>query len=216
MLKNDEILKHEFAENNIYWRLYREVLPGYYEGTIQIYYTEPYSDWRHKLFPIRVNVLVKDSTIFYWIRKSQDSNAHYTQVYDSFVIDNEYKNFVTQFKSTYKSELNRKYLFIDTINFGNQCKPDAELTTEFKLMNKYVADKNIKALTNWLKSGNTELQLFAVKALKFLKNNNENISKELMDLTELVLSKKGNINLCQDGLERRIQIPKLVKDFEAY
>lgn len=57
MLKNDEILKHDYAENNIYWRLYREVLPGYYEGTIQIYYTEPYSDWRHKLFPIRVNVL---------------------------------------------------------------------------------------------------------------------------------------------------------------
>ena len=141
-------------------------------------------------FPILVNVLVKDSTNFYWVRKSQDSNAHYTQVYDSFVIDNEYKNFVTQFKSTYKSELNRKYLFIDTINFGNQCKPDAELTTEFKLMNKYVADKNIKALTNWLKSGNTELQLFAVMALKFLKNNNENISKELMGLTELVLSKK--------------------------
>ncbi len=27
MLKNDEILKHEYAENNIYWRLYREVLP---------------------------------------------------------------------------------------------------------------------------------------------------------------------------------------------
>lgn len=132
------------------------------------------------------------------------------------MVENEYKNFLNQFKETYKSTLNRKYLFIDTINFGNQCKPDSALTSEHQLMNKYVAEKNIKALTAWLKSGNTELQIFAVKVLRFLKNNNENISKEIMDLTQLVLSKKGNINLCQDGLERRIQIPKLVKDFDSY
>lgn len=209
IFNNTEVNAHEFPENNIYWRLYREILPGYYEGTLQIYHSEPYINERKRTYSVRIQMLVKDSSIFYYSVKYLNEKGAYADVRDSSTWKEPYNIFLQTFKQTYGTALQAKYLFIDSINYGNRCKADGEETPEYKQMKEYVSKQNQKALGDWLRSGNAELQLYAVKGFKLLEERTVTVAKEYKPLIELVLAKKGNVNLCRDGVERRMQMAQL-------
>lgn len=213
IIHNEEIYTNDFKENSIYWRLYREVLPGYYEGTMQLIFTEAYSDWRHKQFRQQVKVLVKDSTIFYYQIASLDSFNRYNNSLDSNTNAELLQEFQNDFFKTYNTKLNRKFLFIDSINYGEHCNEKENSNPEFDKMLQFVATKNFKTLNEWLRCGNSELQLFAVKGFLLLKAQQQKINPETLQLIHLVLQKKGNINFCIYQHERRIQMDKLRRDY---
>ncbi|RYZ53804.1 MAG: hypothetical protein EOP49_06530 [Sphingobacteriales bacterium] len=211
VLTNKEIYQHDFTDNNIYWRLFREISPGYYEGTLQIFYCVPYSDWRHKVHPYRIQVLIKDSLIFYYSMKSLDTTNRYQHSTDSSVNKVAFENLQHAYAKFYGVPLNFSYLFIDSLNYGNSCRPGQE-AVEFRQMNQYVAARNQKALVQWLRTGNTELQLFAVQGLRRLNTKNIPISSEVQRIIDFVLAKKGNANICMEGVERRVRIQRLASE----
>lgn len=213
IIHNEEIFANEFRENSIYWRLYREILPGYYEGTLQLIFTEAYSDWRHKQFRQQVNIIAKDSTIIFFQIKGLDSFNHYKTIIDSNVNFSFFTQFQNDFYKTYKSKLNRKYLFIDSINYEEKCSEQEDNSLEYDKMIKLVKNKNIIELNEWLRCGNSELQLFAVKGLFILKSQKQNIDEETSNLIHIILQKKGNINFFVNCRERRIQMDKLTRDY---
>jgi|GEM_PF-7053929 len=206
---NKEVFAHDFPENSMYWRLYREVYPGCSEGTLQIVYCEPYSNWRHKVYPLRVQVLVRDSTIFYYRIMGQDSTGRYDVVRDSAYRQQWLDEFSAGFSSVYGAAPDWNYLFIDSVNYGDSCRGDGTPPDELLRMRDYVRTANTAALNAWLRSGSTELQLFGARGLLEMERKNRPLPPRTHDLIRMILSKQGNINYCLGGWERRIRISRL-------
>jgi hypothetical protein len=206
-----EIFSNEFRENDIYWRLYREVLPGYYEGTLQLIFTEPYSDWRHKQYRQRINVLVKDSTIISYQIMALDSFGRYRTIIEGDTNKKLLEQFTSDFLETYKTSINPDFLFIDSINYGDHCDENGSINPEYDKMIRLVATKNYKVLNEWLRCGNSELQLFALRGFQLL--NNQMLDEETQKIIRLVYQKRGNINFAFNGRERHIQMDKLRRDY---
>ena len=213
ILHSEEIYSTEFVENNIYWRLYREILPGYYEGTLQVVFTKPYSEWRHKQFRQRVNILSKDSTIIYFQIIGLDTFDQYKTLIDSGMNRVLYAQFEQDYLKVYKRILEPRFLFIDSINFSERNNGNGDNTTEFDKMLHFVNDRDLTSLNNWLRCGNSELQLYAVKGFLLLKEKKQKIDEETCNLIYLVIHKKGNVNFFINSRERRIQMDKLRRDY---
>ena len=209
---NSEIYEFDYPATGMYWRLYRELLPGYYEGIMQIYYGAP-SNTEYVVHPFRIYTLVKDSTIISYDMRGLDANGRYNRSIVSGKSEAELKDFEQQFEARFKVPLQPQFLFIDTINYGQYCGEDSLITPQMKLVNQWVAQKDGDSLISWLRTGNTELQLYALAGLQQLQDEKP-LSDEVIQMVEFVLSKKGNVNICTPSHERAAAIPLITESFK--
>ncbi len=210
---NSEVLEYDFPATGMYWRQYREVLPGYYEGTMQIYYGVPKTTEDYVVIPYRIQVLVKDSTIIQYALKAIDQSGRYRNVSYQERDSSGYKSFVEAFNAFYKVPLDERFLFIDSLNYGEACGDAEAMPAEMKIAKEYIATKDEAALLKWLQTGNTELQFYAIYGFSELAKQQITPGTEAMRLISFVLNKAGNVNICTRTHERTPSISSLKDQF---
>lgn len=208
ILRNDEVYRDDLSDNRMYWRIYREISPGYFEGVLQIFYAVPVNRIKHYVHPFRVEVLVRDSAIIQYRLKGIDSSGRYQSFKDSGSKQNALIRFEEDYAAFYGARSRSELMFVDSISYNYNCLRPLPSQSRDLAQILLAGDRNL--LSRWLRSGNTELQLYAVKGFELMPDW---LDEQSLRLIRFVLGKEGNANVCWKGYERRIQISELKESF---
>ncbi|HEX8546817.1 MAG TPA: hypothetical protein VF691_07630, partial [Cytophagaceae bacterium] len=79
---------------------------------------------------------------------------------------------------------------------------------------KWVADKNKRELLKWLKSANTEKQIYAVDGLYQLEKVGLKLSEEEKKILAFVVNKSGTMNVCFGCMHTKEEIVSVTRKFK--
>lgn len=143
----------------------------YQEGIVRIVeYPLTGRDTDYTIHNYQITFLSTEKSIFYYVfdksygKEIGDNKweSFYTLI-DSFNNQSEYHNFQTAFSEGYKTELNEKELFETSIVYGGGCGITGQ-PTEYQLkLDSLLKNNDIPAIRTWLKSANSEKQLYAIQ-----------------------------------------------------
>jgi hypothetical protein len=69
-------------------------------------------------------------------------------------------------------------------------------TRERMQLNDFVTKKDQNSILKWLKSANTEKQVYAVEGILKLKESGIKLSKSDLEIIKFIINKKGTMNVC--------------------
>lgn len=193
-----------------YIRLHREIIPGYNETMISICSCSPIDASSETLSLHHLNILSKDSSIFYY----SFINYYRDSLLWSDSDENEVSKFEKSFLEFYGAPLEFKYLFIDSITFGTMCGIDGIPPKHCELVEEFVKQKDIKSLQQWIRSPNTELQLYAAYGFKELSSSGYIIDEKMRKLMHFILNKIGNAQVCIGCSGENMDIKDIKRYFE--
>ena len=183
------------------WIILREVLPGFQEGIVEVEENVPADDntggnW---IYTYHINLLSDDKEIFYYSFNKKNSNENNWEDYfdpvDTFKSANKFNEFEAAFLKTYNAQLVKADLF-QKIVYGGACGIAGIPTQYQQKLDSLLRVKNIQSIRLWLKSANTEKQLYALMGLKALSRNGYKLTSEDTRLIKLINQKKGMVNTC--------------------
>lgn len=202
----------------VIWLFNRDITPSFQECVIDIdenLSSENNSD-NSTILHYRINILAKSNEIIYYdFALNENNNSVWDdltfKIIDSFrneILMTELKN---EFYKTYNDSLHKKELFDNSNIYGSSCliariKP--KLRKENDLL---VQNKDSILLTQWLKSTNTEKQVYGIDGLYQLKMNGHQFTTEQLRLIKIIKSKKGTIFTCDGCVNSSLKISKVVK-----
>lgn len=161
------------------WKALREIAPGYRE--VVWVGEEMLFDKKNPdvllAFLYQVTFIIKDDRIIqYDFIERNFRGATLETVFDT--VDS-YRNLKAlnlmkvAFTKFYGQSLVQDDLFITSLVYGYTCKHVGMILEGRKQMDEWVAGKNKAALVNWLKSANTEKQVYAVEGLMQLQEKDQ-------------------------------------------
>ena len=180
--------------------IFREVIPKYREG---VFFFPKHTKNRTKRVKLsienfRVRLITYENNIIFY----ELSEERYRENYDFYFTLEKYKDekafllFKKEFKSLFQTEMNEKELFVTNFAYGTNCGYDGMPPKGEFQKQQFVARKDKNALIIWLKSTNTEKQLYALSGLYELKKSGCQFSPEEKHLIKIVRNKKGKIFYC--------------------
>jgi hypothetical protein len=138
----------------------------------------------------RVCVLTRENRLIY-IRHFAAGKLKY-QWEDAAAVG----TFLTAYKSFFGLKPKMNAFFIDTIRYGSGCGFVGADPVPRSQMEKYVKAGNSKALTKWLQSPVTELQLYGVEGFEKLEQKGFKASPLQRRLVDFIKSKQGAFLAC--------------------
>lgn len=165
---------------DIQWSLKRDLLPGYQEAVVKLHLSTGSTDHRH----FRIKLLATDTDIFYYEFTGSGKEAD-----QPFIDKQAYQQFEKAFLAAYYAPLNKDDLF-QNITFGAGCgiagtMPDHMLQLVFHLQND-----DGDAVLSWLRSANTEKQLYALQGMKAMQLNGYDLTDEDRAVIKTIKKKK--------------------------
>ena len=206
------------------WETLREVLPGYKEGVVEIEETAPANDGTggNRIYTYHINLLTDGKKIFYYtfqLKKfnkiDEDNWESYYSTIDSFDSVNRYSEFENTFRETYNADIIKSDLF-QTIVYGGGCGIAGTPTEYQEILDTYLQKKDTKSILVWLKSANTEKQLYAIKGLKVLTKGGYSPTLEENKLITLVRQKEGIVNTCSGCIYSSNTIKNIIAEIDSW
>jgi hypothetical protein len=206
-------------------KLIREIMPGFWEGVLKIEdFRQRGDDTTDRRHLFQITLLSTDNYIFFYrcteFKSSRWNHKGYWAFTDSvpeaFKDKHEYKRFEQAYLDTYKGKLNTNELFLTHIIYGGACGIGGDMPEYQQKLNELLTDDDIDALNNWLKSPNTEKQLYALQGLKMLKNEGYRLTGEQQHIANIVKSKKGVAMTCSGCVFYKDSIRDVVADINSF
>lgn len=172
-------------------------------------------------FPYELRIIAnKDKIITYSLYESstnKESITSYTLIETKFIDDSvALKKLNEVYQLNYHSNLNIENLFVSNIVYGANCGFTGAKTKYQKLLEKLIESKDTSQLTNWLKSGNTELQVYAIKGFHQLSKSNTSISIKptTQKMIDLIKQKEGDVYTCSGCMHMNRSIKDIISSIE--
>ncbi len=195
---------------------FRDLTPEYQEG---VFFFE--RSVQHKenprigtIYTFRVILITTNTSIISYElseeknKKVMDRWEPYYVVLDKYKDELAFENLKLSFKRIFKSDLVESELFVTDFVYGSHCGIAGTDPRGRQIINYWVKVKNKKALIQWLKSTNTEKQIYAVDGLYQLKASGMQLTQEEMEMIRFVCNKNGTINTCSgcSGMHNEIKV----------
>lgn len=212
------------AKSNVraIWKLKRDLTPNFQEGIVDI--EESFPDKSRPgvstVYGYRINLIATDSEIIYYdFAEKSHKTPHWDnfelEVIDSFRNSNMIDSLKTSFQKIFKTTLDNKELFVDKNVFGYRCYIDASKPVMREQLDTLVKERNMKVLNSWLRSPNAEKQVYAIDGLLQLKRKGVKLTKDMLQLMEIIKRKKGYIQICIGCIQTNGDINFMVKEIMA-
>ena len=207
---------------NSNWKYLRELTEGFQEGIYILEYSVPDvpNSGISTVYSFRVNIITTDSLIIFYDlaeEKNKKVNNEWLPYYNSiatFTNDSMFSVLESKFIKTYGAPLNRNELFIDSIVIGHNCGMAGQDPTEEIQINKWASENNRIEIMKWLKSTNTEKQIYALEGFYKLKEKGVLLTEIEMKTVKNVMQKKGTALHCAGCLNMTYDILKLTAKFK--
>jgi len=190
-------------------KVYREIIPGYFEESVEI----REDTGRNRSVDQHINLLIHEGHIIAWAINRPTIVRHQAENTDSFISNKDFNLFKNAFKTKYKVEFNKQYLFENTVFSLNLCGNDGGETVEYQQLEMIMQHKNVSVLQTWLRSANVEKQLYAIYAFDQYEQMKIPIDDETSVIINYVRHKDGNINSCSGCLFSSRKIADAFKPF---
>jgi hypothetical protein len=204
------------------WDLKRDITPIFQEAIVDIDESFPDKDKPgiSTVYRYRINLIATDKEIVYYdfgnkASKSASWDDFELDVLDSLRNKRLMDSLQSSFSNNYATQLNWKELFIDTNVYGYACSIAGEMPDMRQELQIIISKKNYQILNDWLKSANTEKQVYAVDGLYQLKRKGYKLTGEQQKLISILKSKKGQLNVCRGCIYSSDSIGEIVNGIIA-
>lgn len=164
----------------------------------------------------RINVLATSKEIIYYDFAEKESNGpgwdDFTlNITDSFRNEILFTDLKRDFIQTYGDSISQQELFNNSNVYGSACSIIGQKPEMREQNDAIVANKDIQLLTKWLKSANTERQVYGIDGLYQLKKKGYKLTEEQLRLINIIKNKKGSLNTCHGCIYSSDKISNIVK-----
>lgn len=148
-------------------------------------------------------------------KKIDDAWEQYYEIIDTFKDTIAFDSLKNSFKNIFYADLNEEDLFITEIVYSDDVCGSSGIPPVGRMqVDKWIAKKNKKELIKWLKSTNSEKQVYAVDGLVQIKAHGVKLTNEEMGIINYVCNKKGTINFCSGCSFSRENIVDVTRKFK--
>ena len=210
------------------WIYLRDLTYDYQEGIFEYKQYKKDENGAHtsSYNTYQIKLIVSGNTIFYYdytIQKNKKVKYEWSDSYswepyyvtiEQFKNDEAFESLKEKFKKAFYSDLNESELFITDYVYGENCGVAAMNSNERTQLNDFVTKKDKNSMLKWLKSANTEKQMYAVEGLLKLEKSGVNLSKTELEIINYIAHKKGTIRMCSGCTYFDMEISKLAKRFK--
>ena len=200
------------------WELKRDLTETYQECVIDADESLPSEDEPNisTVQRYRINVLATSKEIIYYDFAEKEGNGpswndFILNITDSYRNDTLLADLKRDFFKTYKDSINQQELFNNSNVYGSACSIVGQKPEMREENDVIVENKNIQLLTKWLKSTNTERQVYGIDGLYQLKKKGYELTTEQVRLINIIKKKKGNLNICRGCIYSSDKISNIVK-----
>ena len=200
------------------WELKRDLTATFQECVIDADESFPSEDEPNisTVRRYRINVLATSKEIIYYDFAEKESNSaswdDFTlNITDSFRNDILLADLKKNFFNTYNNSINQQELFNNSNVYGSACSIVGQKPKMREENDVIVENKNIQLLTKWLKSTNTERQVYGIDGLYQLKKKGYKLTAEQLRLINIIKNKKGSLNICRGCIYSTDKISNIVK-----
>lgn len=207
-------------DTGAYWHYLRTLAPGKYrEGVLRvtIFKKSKNDPNRATVNDYSINLLAKGDHIFYYrVCEEQcdpaiDKEACYFKPLSGFRDPKLFNRMKQAFYSFFGTGIDTNELFLADFPFGNLCGFGGDPTDGENTMDSMLLLKDKTAIVCWLRSPNTEKQLYAVYALKILQQKGFHLDKKEQRLMRFARRKKGTVYSCSYCIYGSESIRSIVK-----
>ena len=204
-----------------HWECLRDLTTDFQEGVFIIENSaqDKNNPGINFIYTYRVTVVTTKTKIaFYELTEMKnkkvgnDWEPYYAPI-DKFTDEKLYNSLKNAFRGLFKTELNERELFVTDLVYGEHCGFAGTNPKGRQQVDAWVANKNRNELLKWLKSTNTEKQIYAVDGLYQLKNVWTQLNDEEIKMINFVTKKNGTVNVCSGCIHSRDDIRDVTKKF---
>jgi hypothetical protein len=205
-----------------HWECLRDLTANFKEGVFIFEKSVPDKDNPaiSSVYTFRVTLITTDKSIVYY-ELSEEKNKKVGNDWESYYDPiNKFKDkklfdsLQNSFKRIFQSTLNENELFITDFVYGKHCGLAGVDTKGRQQIDEWVTNKNKTELLKWLKSTNTEKQIYAVDGLYQLKKVGTKLTSEEMKMINFVTKKSGTIYVCSGCIHSQDDIISVTKEFK--
>jgi hypothetical protein len=205
-----------------HWECLRDLTTDFQEGVFIFEKSVPDKDNPavSSVYTFRVNIITTKTTIAYYElsekknKKVGDNWEPYYEPIDNFKDSKAFDNLKATFKDIFQSDLNENELFVIDFVYGSHCGFAGVNPKGRQQIDNWVAEKNKAELLKWLKSTNTEKQVYAVDGLLQLKKSGVKLTDEEVKIINFICSKNGTMYVCSGCIHSRQDISSVTKNFK--
>ena len=204
------------------WDNFRDLTTDFQEGT---FIFSKYADDKNSseigfLRTFRVRLLATDKIIAYYElsemkykKVGDDEWDPYYEFIEKYKDEKAFSKLSASFKEAYQADLNEKELFVTDFVYGEACGFSGTDPVGRRQVDKWVLEKNKPELLRWLKSTNTEKQVYAVDGLLQLRKRGMKLADNEMSVMKCIIKKRGTINACSGCTYYNGDIKIVAKNF---
>lgn len=204
------------------WEYLRDLTSEFQEGVFVCEQSAPdkVNPAINSVRTFRVNIIATKTAITYYelsevkYKKNGNDWVPYYAPIAKFKDEKQFDRLSSSFKSTFKSDLNGNELFITDFVYGEHCGFAGINPEGRQQIDRWVKNKDKGELLNWLKSTNTEKQLYAADGLYQLQKLGIKITDEELLILKLVTTKKGTVNVCSGCIYSQGNISTVAAEFK--
>jgi len=211
------------SDTSAYWHYLRTLSPGgYLEGVLRItiFKRDKNDPNRATINDYSIHLLTKGDPIFYyqickeyWDTTAQESDYYFKPI-AKYADPQVFSSMQKAFHSFFEVAIDTNDLFLTDFPFGTSCgatgtPPEGQLA-----INRMLLLKDKTAIGQWLRSPNTEKQLYAAFALQKLNKQGIRLNKTERSLMRFISRKRGstyNCAYCTYGTESIRRIVKFTR-----
>lgn len=210
------------SQPGAHWECLRDITKDFKEGVLLFGYTIKDKDnpAMGTDYNFRVNLITSKKIILYYELSEQKYNQkdddwipHYKTICN-FKNDSLYTILKTSFKSIFSTDLDTTELFLTDIVFGNRCGMAGIAPKERQDIDNLVDKKDKKSILKWLKSANSEKQVYAIDGLYQLKLKGIKLTRKELEMIKFIKAKQGTINICSGCIHSRQEMRSMTNRFK--
>lgn len=204
-----------------YWELLRDLTPDFQEGVFIVEKTVPdehnpnvslTSSFKVKLLAGKTQIVSYELSEQKY-RKVADQWEAYEETIAGFEDTPLIEELNASFRTLFHTELNAQDLFSTELVYGEHCGFAAMYPEGRYQIIQFVKNGNREELLKWLKSPNSEKQVYAVDGLFQLYKQGTQPTQEELDIIAFVRHKNGRIQVCQGCLHTKNEIRSVLVKF---
>jgi hypothetical protein len=162
-------------------------------------------------------IATKKSIVYYELSEEKNKKvgkdwAPYYALIGKFKDDKAFSNLKNSFKSIFQTNLNENELFVTDFVYGEHCGIVGENPIGRQQIEKWVVKKDKAQLLKWLKSANTEKQVYAIDGLYQLKKVGIMLTDEELEIIKFVINKNGTMYVCSGCLHYHEEINSVTEN----
>ncbi|MBO9700998.1 MAG: hypothetical protein J7604_12365 [Sporocytophaga sp.] len=204
-----------------HWECLRDLTNEFKEGVFIFEISIPAKDnpaiRTVQTFKVKI-IATHKQIVFYELSERKNKKVDYEwEAYDASIEryknDDKFNSLRNAFKTLFKVDINENELFIINYVYGEHCGFAGINPQGRQQIDDLVARKDKHELLKWLKSTNTEKQIYAVDGLYQISRLGVKFTDDELKMIKFVKGKKGTINSCSGCFHTQQLISSVTKQF---